>query len=144
MGFYILLALSIATFIRLTLTILSNPGYLPRGREWAEQQAREAKEQRRKKRKYRKRKRGSVSDEEKGEEGQRHTGEVGLGGNLEKADLPFDSSGLEAFYTKDVFVCQQDGKPPWCSTCCQYKTDRAHHCREVGRCVRKMDHFCPW
>ncbi|GES64271.1 palmitoyltransferase pfa5 [Aspergillus terreus] len=58
--------------------------------------------------------------------------------------FPLDAAGLESFYTKDVFVCQPDGRPLYCSTCCQYKTDRAHHCREVDRCVRKMDHFCPW
>lgn len=57
---------------------------------------------------------------------------------------PLDTTGIESFYTKDVFVCQPDGRPPYCSTCCQFKTDRAHHCREVNRCVRKMDHFCPW
>ena len=25
-----------------------------------------------------------------------------------------------------------------------FKPDRSHHCREVNRCVQKMDHFCPW
>jgi len=28
-----------------------------------------------------------------------------------------DSPGLEVFYSKDVFVCEQDGKPIWCSHC---------------------------
>lgn len=55
-----------------------------------------------------------------------------------------DCPGLEDFYSRDVFVCEQDGRPPWCKTCKNWKPDRAHHCREVGRCVRKMDHFCPW
>ncbi|PHH90786.1 hypothetical protein CDD83_2635 [Cordyceps sp. RAO-2017] len=55
-----------------------------------------------------------------------------------------DSPGLEAFYSKDVFVCEADGRPKWCSECRQWKPDRAHHSRELGRCVRKMDHLCPW
>ncbi|KHO00378.1 DHHC zinc finger membrane protein [Metarhizium album ARSEF 1941] len=55
-----------------------------------------------------------------------------------------DSPGLEAFYSKDVFACEADGRPKWCSECRQWKPDRAHHSRELGRCVRKMDHLCPW
>ncbi|KAH7390236.1 DHHC palmitoyltransferase-domain-containing protein [Cadophora sp. MPI-SDFR-AT-0126] len=55
-----------------------------------------------------------------------------------------DSPGLELFYTKDVFVCELDGKPKWCSYCANWKPDRAHHCSTSGRCILKMDHFCPW
>ncbi|KAL2062357.1 hypothetical protein VTL71DRAFT_6623 [Oculimacula yallundae] len=55
-----------------------------------------------------------------------------------------DSPGLELFYTKDVFICELDGKPKWCSHCANWKPDRAHHCSANGRCVKKMDHFCPW
>ncbi|KAI7156926.1 hypothetical protein KC349_g5969 [Hortaea werneckii] len=51
---------------------------------------------------------------------------------------------LEDFYTKDVFVCDDQGMPKWCSTCKIYRPDRARHCREIDRCVRRMDHFCPW
>jgi palmitoyltransferase len=55
-----------------------------------------------------------------------------------------DSPGLELFYTKDVFVCDMDGKPKWCPYCANWKPDRAHHSSDCGRCIRKMDHFCPW
>ncbi len=51
---------------------------------------------------------------------------------------------LRDFYTRDVFTCEGDGRPIWCSTCLNWKPDRTHHCREAGRCVKKMDHFCPW
>ncbi|KAI0203293.1 DHHC palmitoyltransferase-domain-containing protein [Astrocystis sublimbata] len=55
-----------------------------------------------------------------------------------------NSPGLEAFYSRDVFVCETDGRPKWCSECCNWKQDRVHHSREVGRCIHRMDHYCPW
>lgn len=53
-------------------------------------------------------------------------------------------AGLEAFYNRDVFECEVDGLPKWCSICKNWKPDRSHHCSEIGRCVFKMDHYCPW
>ncbi|XMA19115.1 hypothetical protein WAI453_011906 [Rhynchosporium graminicola] len=67
----------------------------------------------------------------------------GISSNVGAQEDP-DSPGLELFYTKDVFVCELDGKPKWCSHCANWKPDRAHHCSSNGRCVKKMDHFCPW
>lgn len=31
-----------------------------------------------------------------------------------------------------------------CSRCETYRPPRAHHCRICQRCVRRMDHHCPW
>ncbi|EEQ33890.1 palmitoyltransferase pfa5 [Microsporum canis CBS 113480] len=134
--FYVLLFFLVVTYLRLLITVLFSPGYLPRGPQWSSSS-------KNKKRRGQKRHKCSGSRQEK-------TGDISYATlsepntNGEKNAHPFDVAGLEAFYMKDVFVCQQDGKPPWCSTCCQFKTDRSHHCSEVNRCVRKMDHFCPW
>jgi palmitoyltransferase len=59
-------------------------------------------------------------------------------------DMDPDSPGLEAFYSKEIFLCEPDGRPRWCSLCWTWKPDRASHSSELGRCVRKMDHLCPW
>ena len=58
-----------------------------------------------------------------------------------KAESP---PGLEEFYTRDVFECDVDGLPKWCSVCQNWKPDRSHHSSEASRCVYKLDHFCPW
>ncbi|KAG9598525.1 zf-DHHC-domain-containing protein, partial [Aureobasidium melanogenum] len=52
--------------------------------------------------------------------------------------------GTERFYSKDVFACDQNGLPIWCGVCNNWKPDRSHHGSDFGRCVLKMDHFCPW
>ncbi|TQS37360.1 hypothetical protein Golomagni_02169 [Golovinomyces magnicellulatus] len=52
--------------------------------------------------------------------------------------------GLENFYNKDIFIADQFGRPKWCSSCANWKPDRAHHCSQSGRCITRMDHFCPW
>lgn len=63
-----------------------------------------------------------------------------FGQGVEKDTAP----GLEQFYTKDIFVCDPQGKPIWCDKCKNWKPDRTHHCSQIGRCVHRMDHFCPW
>ena len=43
-----------------------------------------------------------------------------------------------------AYICDYEGMPLWCDKCHNWKPDRTHHCKELGRCVRKMDHYCPW
>lgn len=31
-----------------------------------------------------------------------------------------------------------------CTRCETYRPPRAHHCRICQRCIRRMDHHCPW
>ncbi|KAI1001468.1 hypothetical protein K3495_g6730 [Podosphaera aphanis] len=68
---------------------------------------------------------------------------TGIGAYCNDKDV-MDSPGLELFYTKDMFIADSTGKPRWCSPCGNWKPDRTHHCLSSGRCIRKMDHFCPW
>eukprot|EP01128_Nolandella_sp_AFSM9_P001005 TRINITY_DN11120_c0_g1_i1.p1 TRINITY_DN11120_c0_g1~~TRINITY_DN11120_c0_g1_i1.p1 ORF type:complete len:341 (+),score=33.77 TRINITY_DN11120_c0_g1_i1:56-1078(+) len=32
----------------------------------------------------------------------------------------------------------------WCRDCNAFKPPRAHHCRDLGHCVPRIDHYCPW
>ncbi|KAJ6107835.1 Palmitoyltransferase pfa5 [Penicillium sp. IBT 18751x] len=141
--YYVLLIPMVATYGRLMYNVLGNPGYLPFGAERV--QADSALQRKHSHGQRRRRKCGSrkVRDAEKQEPTELDL-ESAVNDHAGGKAFQLDSAGLESFYTKDIFVCQEDGRPPYCSTCCQFKTDRAHHCREVDRCVRKMDHFCPW
>ncbi|KAF8585118.1 zf-DHHC-domain-containing protein [Ramaria rubella] len=44
----------------------------------------------------------------------------------------------------DYEVKKLTGGPRFCRTCDSFKPPRAHHCRQCGRCVLRMDHHCPW
>jgi len=49
--------------------------------------------------------------------------------------------------TKDNIakLCLKEGQVVYkCPKCISIKPDRAHHCSVCRRCVRKMDHHCPW
>lgn len=150
---YCLLLLLVAiTYFRLLHTVLVHPGYAPRGSQYCANKREGAN--------------GGYSrsavnthghtvlDEKSNSSGRQEDKEDGvLEGNAYSngymatgrgANSGATAPGLENFYTKDVFVCEGDGRPIWCSTCLNWKGDRTHHCREVQRCVRKMDHFCPW
>merc|ERR1719330_831053 len=38
----------------------------------------------------------------------------------------------------------QPGQATWCPECNAVRPERAHHCRDTGVCVLRMDHHCPW
>lgn len=141
--YYVLLIPMVATYIRLLYNVLGSPGYLPFGAERVKADSGLRRRHSHRKRRRRKSSSRKARDAEKREPVEVDI-ESGMNDHAGGKAFQLDSAGLESFYTKDVFVCQEDGRPPYCSTCCQFKTDRAHHCREVDRCVRKMDHFCPW
>lgn len=127
----------VVSYLHLYYQVMWNPGYLPLGEQKMADDENE---------KQSKRRRGKKSTRKPDPEKTiRADADVERGSTSTAVGTAVQSDiGLESFYTKDAFVCQTDGRPLWCTSCCQYKTDRAHHCRELGRCVRKMDHFCPW
>ncbi|KAJ5104939.1 hypothetical protein NUU61_002286 [Penicillium alfredii] len=141
--YYVLLIPMVVTYLRLLYYVAWEPGYLPLGAERIQQDAKDAQDSESEKPRRRKSSSRKPQEPEKNTQPDADT-ERGLDTTAGGKAFQLDPLGLERFYTKDVFVCQPDGRPPYCSSCCQFKTDRAHHCREVDRCVRKMDHFCPW
>ncbi|ORY60634.1 palmitoyltransferase PFA5 [Pseudomassariella vexata] len=120
--YFLLLLLMIATYVRTITIINTDPGLVPLGPLAIERRKKE--------------KRSPKTPSREGDiEGQPY---------YVSPDPNPDSPGLEQFYTKDVFVCENDGRPKWCSDCCNWKSDRAHHSSEINRCVTRMDHYCPW
>ena len=55
-----------------------------------------------------------------------------------------EETSTKKFDRYDAFTCDYQGMPIWCDKCHNWKPDRTHHCSELKRCVRKMDHYCPW
>ena len=143
--YYVLFVLMVSSFIRILLTLATNPGYTERRREKASKKHRSRKSSSRRDESGKsdstreKRRRPSRS-------GTHDDGELGvvpydISSHTGKPTLDGEAPGLEDFYRKNVFVCEGDGRPIWCSKCQNWKPDRTHHCREIDRCVRKMDHF---
>lgn len=145
--FFLLLCLVATTYFRILDAVIRNPGYVERGPRFYSN--RTANSTRPGFGSYQKRSKGHASKEEGSDDSEKGDGRVNgypysggtTGGQL---DFEMESPELLQFYKRDIFVCEGDGRPRFCSTCLNWKPDRAHHCREVQRCVRKMDHFCPW
>jgi len=142
---YALLLLVIAfAYFRLLYVVTLNPGYVPLGPKWHAQGEEEAKAKRRHSRSHGK---SSTPDSTERTIGSAQSGSAEYGevaGNAYSSGAFYApgsaeaAPGLQVFYKRDAFVCQGDGRPIWCSTCLNWKPDRAHHCREIERCVRKM------
>ena len=45
--------------------------------------------------------------------------------------------------SREFILCDKDGNPERCDTCKTFTPARTSHCTELGRCVKKFDHFCP-
>lgn len=168
----VLLFFVVTTYFRLLYTVTTNPGYVRRGPQWHEQSEKLAKRKvieigagRLRGHDLRRTRRRGIEMNKTSHAGEafRKPLEPGVAdindrNHSHPADFGYPlqsptfrpiaadeaSRDLQDHYTKDVFVCEGDGRPIWCSFCMNWKPDRTHHCREVDRCVRKMDHYCPW
>ncbi|KAH8701729.1 DHHC zinc finger membrane protein [Talaromyces proteolyticus] len=161
--FYVLLFPVIVTYLRLYYIVAFNPDFLPRGAGWNPSKS-EENETKSHARSRRRKRRLSNQDEVSGSYSNGNGGGGGHDNNREKrrrhstttatqatdveqrggVAFPLNDLSQETFWKKDIFICQDDGRPAYCSKCCQFKTDRSHHNRDFDRCVRKLDHFCPW
>ncbi|KAF2398092.1 zf-DHHC-domain-containing protein [Trichodelitschia bisporula] len=121
--YFPLMLLCFLTYFRILQSVITNPGFIPR--------------------------RASNSHHEEGGPGLSSKGpEVARSGGLDRVAVlegrVLPPPGLDRFYNKDVWVCDQEGLPIFCDTCNNWKPARTHHCSDFNRCVRRMDHFCPW
>ncbi|KAF2279655.1 zf-DHHC-domain-containing protein [Westerdykella ornata] len=51
---------------------------------------------------------------------------------------------MDYFDRFEAYICDHEGYPTWCWDCHNWKPDRAHHSSQLNRCVKRMDHFCPY
>lgn len=63
--------------------------------------------------------------------------------------VPLPHNGLDfsdRHSSNKVKLPEVSQKEEWtvCTRCETYRPPRAHHCRICRRCVRRMDHHCPW
>lgn len=64
-----------------------------------------------------------------------------VGENLVRARM---SSLTEQGGAEYVQLLQKGDFKQICVICRTQKEPRSHHCKDCGRCVRRMDHHCPW
>jgi palmitoyltransferase len=136
---FILVFFILACFIRFILTLFSNPGYIPRG----ERPKIENPEIRDSRDGPDRREPHSDTRQEKHKRDESPYPKF-LDRDAVREGILECPPGLEQFYSKEVFMCGMDGVPRFCNVCWNWKPGRTHHCSELGRCVRRFDHYCPW
>ncbi|KAH7063136.1 DHHC palmitoyltransferase-domain-containing protein [Macrophomina phaseolina] len=145
----VLLFATAVAYLRILVTIRVNPGLVALGRGSADERRRRKKGGRRPHgvghHRHGRRERRKFG----GGKQQHHLGDGGVFEDEEGrtwADRQYEEKlkRLEKYVPREVFVCDYDGLPLWCDKCSNWKPDRTHHCSDLWRCVRRMDHFCPW
>lgn len=137
--YYLLLIITLISYGRLLDVVFRYPGLIPHGPQW---HAEVAHQQKGKHARHRSNRSNRSSEDEKSADIDPNDKKMPKEHRVLADDtLPFK---VDEFWKRDVFVCNPDGRPPFCSTCYNWKPDRAHHCSELNRCILKVDHFCPW
>jgi palmitoyltransferase len=132
---YFLLFPFFVTWLRFIVTIFTDPGYIPLGKPPSRRSSRSDRREKSRSRSRRRSKSRDATSEKTPQMLDRFAVREGTD------PCP---PGLEVFYNKEVFTCSTDGVPRFCNHCWCWKPDRSHHCGELGRCIRKFDHYCPW
>jgi len=135
--FFILLTLWLLCYLRIVISVLTNPGYVPKNNTsilTTSTHDVSPKPNRR----------NSRSGEKPISKDGQTIPQAGISRRAILDGRVTPPPGIEYFYSKDIFVCDDVGLPIFCEKCLNWKPDRTHHCSEVNRCVRRMDHFCPW
>lgn len=148
--YFLLLPLFLLPYLRILQVILTNPGYTRQGPKSKPERRRN--EEKAERQSFQRScvtttvpetpPAGSTGGRDHRRPGSRRRSSIDRRSILNGTMAP--PPGLREFISKEVYVCDHRGFPIWCSTCNNWKPDRTHHCSEVGRCVRRMDHFCPW
>jgi hypothetical protein len=107
--YFLLFILMTVSFLRLVHITVYDPPYVPLGPAAL-----------RDRKGYREKSEGKIWSEENGIGTGEYDPRNNSGGT--SPDIPGcnndpDSPGLELFYTKNIFVCEMDGRPIWCSQC---------------------------
>jgi DHHC palmitoyltransferase len=62
---------------------------------------------------------------------------------IEAGNLEYCPPITEEHLSREFIACDRDGNPNFCETCQILRPARSSHCHALGRCVVKLDHFCP-
>lgn len=64
--------------------------------------------------------------------------------NINDTSSEKENEGFSFIDPPEIFFCDSEGLPFWCSTCKSIKSLRSHHSSWYNTCVPKFDHFCVW
>ena len=62
---------------------------------------------------------------------------------LEEGNMVIVAPDEHDLRIREFMVCEPNGVPMYCTTCRIFRPERTSHCAQKGRCVVKLDHYCP-